>query len=91
MTPEQISDWEKTKKKGKFSYVLEQTMIFTPVILLVRLVVFYFFGESAISIGTALKELIISFAISLGIGAINWHQRQKLYKKSLALKSENNI
>ena len=89
MSEAQISGWEKERESGRFSFILKETIILTPLIMIFCLAIRYFFDEQAIDSKTVFESAFTSLFMAFIIGAINLFQREASYKKSVLHNKKN--
>ena len=66
-TEKQLLEWEEIRKKGKFSYALEKAIIFSPLMFIAYLIIYYFLGQEEFGIGVIFKCLLKGFSLCLSL------------------------
>jgi len=90
MSEVQISRWEKEREKGRFSYILKETIILTPFIIFFSIIVHYFFDDLPIDSKKVLFEIIFTgFSIAFILSVVKLYQLESSYKKSVLQNKKN--
>jgi hypothetical protein len=80
---QQISDWEKERKKGGFSFILKEALITAPLLIFFLFVFHYLLGGSAIDSKKISEFVLMSLFLGILNGIINFHARESTYKKAV--------
>jgi hypothetical protein len=82
MSEREIKEWETEQEKGSFSFIIEEAIKFTPLFLLPRPFIYYFWGEQPFGFGKVFEWIFESFFTSFAVCTFLWFSQQRSYKKS---------
>src|SRR5262245_5161817 len=85
-TQKQITDWERTRRKGKSQYSARVALWWGMIMVLVTSIIGHLLGSQPLSVESVLVRALINYPIGFLLGFYFWSINENKYRESLNAK-----
>jgi hypothetical protein len=85
-TQKQITDWEKTRSRGRTQYAIRVMLWWGTSIVVATALIGHFLGSQPVSLVSLLVRAVINYPIGFLLGLYLWSSGENKYRESLNAK-----